>query len=139
MDSSPPTIAPLLVLEVQTRITCTLSGGPLGDRIVFDVMGGTFQGSQLSGRVPASGGDWLLRVGNRSQLDVRLPLETHDGVIILLQYTGRASQRAGQPRIEVAAHFEAPVGPYDWLNDVQAFGLGRVAGTTTRYDFFCFQ
>jgi hypothetical protein len=137
-DSIDAGLEPLLVLTVETRLVRTISGTPLGDRAVFDIVGGRFEGAGLSGRVLASGGDWLLRTGERSQLDVRLLLETDDGVTILLRYSGRASRRAGEPRIEIAGVFEAPPGPYDWLNDLQAFGLGVPLSEGIRYHLFRF-
>jgi hypothetical protein len=138
-DGIDAALEPLLTLTIETRLARTVSGTPLGNRAVFDVVGGRFEGARLSGRVLASGGDWLLRAGERSQLDVRLLLETDDGVTILLRYSGKASQRAGKPRIEVAGVFEAPPGPYDWLNDLQAFGLGVQRPEGIRYHLFRFR
>jgi hypothetical protein len=129
----------LLVLTVQTKFVRSLTDTPLGGRTVFDVAGGTFEGPRLSGRVPATGGDWLIRTPGGSRLDVRLLLETHDGVNILLQYTGRASQVEGKPRIEVAGTFEAPQGAYAWLNDLQAFGRGEPLPDGARYYFYRFK
>lgn len=133
-----PTLEPLLVLTVQTTVVQSVTGTPLGDRRIVEVLGGSFEGSRLSGRVPACGGDWLIRTATGSHLNVRLLLETADGVTILFQYSGKASQRDGQPRIEVAGSFDAPVGPYAWLNDVQAFGLGFPLPDGVRYQFFRF-
>jgi len=134
-----PAIELLLVLTVQTKLTQAVNGTPLGDHMIFDVVSGTFEGPQLSGRVPATGGDWVTRTAAGSRLDVRLLLETHDGITLLFKYTGKASQVDGQVRIEVAGTFEAPQGTYDWLNRVQAFGLGATSGDTVRYHFFRFK
>jgi hypothetical protein len=133
-----PTLEPLLVLTVQTTVAHSVIGTPLGDRMIVDVMGGSFEGPRLAGRVPPSGGDWVIRTARGSQLNVRLLLETADGVTILLQYSGKASQVDGKVRIEVAGSFDAPPGPYEWLNDVQAFGLGFPLHTGVRYHFFRF-
>src|ERR1700726_4799803 len=104
-------IEPLVVLTVQTTLARAVSGTPLGDRTVFDIEGGTFAGPRLSGHIPATGGDWVIRTPTGSHLNVRLLLETHDGVTILFQYSGRACIVDGNPRIEVAGTFEAPQGP----------------------------
>jgi len=80
----------------------------------------------------------MIRTAKGSRLNVRLLLETVDGVPILFQYSGRASQIEGKPRIEVAGSFDAPEGPYAWLNDVQAFGLGFPTPTGVRYHFYHF-
>ena len=129
----------LLVLTVQTTLVRAVAGTPLGERAVFDIAGGTFEGPRLSGRVPASGGDWLIRTPAATHLSVRLLLETHDGVTILFQYSGRACQADGKPRIEVAGTFEAPAGSYAWLNQVQAFGRGVPLPDATRYHFYRFK
>jgi len=131
-------IEPLLVLTVQTTLARTVSGTPLGDRTVFDIEGGTFAGPRLSGHIPATGGDWVTRTPTGSHLNVRLLLETHDGVTILFQYSGRACIVDGNPRIEVAGTFEAPQGPYAWLNDVQTFGRGVRIPEGVRYHFYRF-
>lgn len=134
----PAAIELLLVLTIQTTLVRTVTGTPLGDRAVFDIEGGTFAGSRLSGHVAATGGDWLIRTPTTSRLDVRLLLETHDGVTILFQYSGRACVVDGNPRIEAAGTFEAPQGPYAWLNDVQAFGRGVRVPEGVRYHFYRF-
>ena len=137
-NRSTPTIEPLLTLTIQTRLVRTVGGTPLGERTVFDIAGGTFEGPGLRGQVLASGGDWLIRTAAGSQLDVRLLLETDDGVTILFRYAGKASQRTGHARIEIAGGFEAPDGLYGWLNQVQAFGLGERAPDGIRYHLFRF-
>jgi len=131
-------IQPLLILSVQTRLVQTVSGTPSGDKSIFEVLSGSFEGAQLRGQVPAAGGDWVTRTPQGAQLDVRLLLQTDDGVTLLFRYAGRASQRDGQPRIEVAGRFEAPAGPYEWLNNTQAFGLGFAAPEGVRYHFYRF-
>jgi hypothetical protein len=138
-NDSAAAIELLLVLTVQTTLVRAVPGTPVGDRTVFDVEGGTFEGPRLSGRVLATGGDWLIRTATASHLNVRLVLETHDGVTLLCQYSGRACQVNGKPRIEVAGTFDAPAGPYAWLNDVQAFGQGVRTPEGVRYHFYRFK
>ncbi len=137
-NEMPAAIELLLILTLQTALVRDVPGTPLGDRTVVDIEGGTFTGPRLSGRIPATGGDWLTRTATGSLLDVRLLLETHDGATILFQYTGRACLADGKPRIEVAGTFEAPQGPYAWLNDVQAFGQGVRILEGVRYHFYRF-
>jgi hypothetical protein len=138
-SSTPPAIEPLLVLSVQTTLVRTVTGTPFGDRTIFDVVSGTFEGPRLSGRVPATGGDWITRTSTGSRLNVRLLLETHDGVTILFQYSGKVCQTDSQLRIEVAGTFDAPEGPYGWLNDVQTFGCGDPTAGGVCYRFYRFK
>ena len=135
----PPAIEPLLVLNVQTMLVRSVTDTPLGDRMIFDVVSGTFEGPRLKGRVPATGGDWVTRTPSGSRLNVRLLLETDDGVPILYQYSGRACQIDGKTRIEIAGAFDAPAGAYSWLNDVQAFGLGVPIAGGVRYQLYRFK
>lgn len=131
-------ITPLLMLSVQTRLAGSVRGALPGGRTVFDVRGGQFEGPNLRGRVLASGGDWVSRSAAGSQLDVRLLLETDDGVTLLLRYQGRASQRDGHAHIEVAGQLDAPDGAYGWLNQLQVFGLGTPTDDGVRYQFYRF-
>ena len=132
-------VQPLMVLSAQTKMVRSVPATPLGDRVIFDILGGTFEGTHLSGRVLATGGDWVIRTATCSRLDVHLLLETHDGVTILFHYSGKASQSDGKVRIEVAGTFDAPEGPYGWLNDVQTFGHGVVGPEGVRYQFYRFK
>jgi hypothetical protein len=134
-----PAIEPLLELNVQTTLVRSVTDTPLGDRMIFDVVSGTFEGPRLKGRVPATGGDWVIRTPTGSRLNVRLLLETDDGVPILFQYSGTASQIDGKARIEIAGAFDAPAGAYGWLNDVQAFGLGFPIAAGVRYQLYRFK
>lgn len=134
-----PVIERLLVLNIQTRLRSTIRAMPLGDRTVFDIDGGSFEGSGLRGQILPSGGDWLIRTATGSQMDVRMLLQTDDGVTFLLSYTGRASQREGNPHIEIIGSFDAPEGRYAWLNQIQAFGLGTPVAGGIRYRLYRFR
>ncbi len=136
--SGTPGIAPLVSLTVHTALVKNIVATPQGDQRIVDIVSGSFEGPRLSGRIPATGGDWVIRNATRSRIDVRLLLETDDGVAILFRYLGKARQVEGKPRIEASGSFEAPAGQYDWLNDVQAFGLGTVIPDGVRYHFFDF-
>lgn len=131
----PITTAPLFTLFAQVN-SLVVTGIPQGDRVLFDVVGGQFSGPKLSGRVLPSGGDWLTLSAAGARLDVRLVLETHDGVTILLRYTGVGGEKNGQQRADVAGLFEAPEGPYGWLNGILAVGHGGAVEGGGSYEFF---
>ena len=134
-----PVIESLMVLHIQTRLRSNLTAMPLGDRTVFDIEGGSFEGPGLRGQIPPSGGDWLTRTATGSQMDVRMLLQTDDGVTLLLRYSGRASLRDGNPHIEITGSFDAPDGRYGWLNDIQTFGLGTPVADGVRYHLYRFK
>jgi hypothetical protein len=121
---------------------------PTGQRRIFDVVGGHFEGARLRGRLRASGGDWLL-VGSDGvgRLDVRGTFETHDGALIYGQYTGvlvfneavlQALARGGETRYGdtyfiTQPRFETGHPDYAWLNSTLAVGEGRVLPSAVEY------
>ncbi|NGY03972.1 DUF3237 domain-containing protein [Solimonas terrae] len=135
---TPPTLAALATLDIEVEVLRELAHTPLGERALFGVRGGRFEGPRLQGNVLSWGGDSVIRTGGGSRINVRLLLETDDGVPLQLQYEGRASQRDGQPHIEISGSFEAPRGAYAWLNDILVFGLGAQTAGGVRYELFHF-
>lgn len=113
--------------------------GPLGKRWFIPVTGGTFQGDRLSGVLQAGGSDFqLIRQDGVAELDVRVALQTEDGITIQLKGHGlRHATAEVLARImsgeEVdateyyfreALFFEAPAGKYEWLNRIIAIAKG---------------
>lgn len=113
---------------------------PFGERITYVIKAGTFCGPRVRGRILDGGGDWML-VGEcgLAQLDVRKVLETDDGAIIDLRYTGlyRFSDAVttklaagletafGETQFQVQASFSTGDPRYDWLNSTLAAGEAR--------------
>ncbi len=117
-----------------------IGNGPLGNRVIFDVAGGTFEGPRLRGRLLESGGDWaLIGPDGVGRLDVRGTLETDDGARIYMQYFGvlemneavTAAVARGEGTEWGAAlfvtqpRFETGDERYAWLNRVLAVAEGR--------------
>jgi len=108
-------------------------GTPEGDRIIFYVTGGKFEGPRLRGEVLPGGGDWFLaRPDNVGVLDVRVVLRTDDGEPIYMTYRGIAKLPpgglgSGDPTpIRTAPMFAVSTkGKYAWLNSVQAVAEGE--------------
>ena len=113
---------------------------PRGDRQIYYVKGGEFEGPKLKGRVRSRGGDWLVRRSDGvDDLDVRLTLETDDGALIYVSYRGllhvppEVAERLG--RGEAVDHgeyyfrttpvFETAAAQYAWLNRIVAVGVGE--------------
>jgi hypothetical protein len=115
------------------------------------VQGGRFEGSGLSGDILAgSGGDFpLIRHDDGGRFDSQYLLRTDDGAHILHRSAGiRHADRAVLARIiagetvdpdayymRMTPRFEAPAGPYDWLNRTLFVGVGRRGpeGSVFRY------
>jgi hypothetical protein len=113
---------------------------PAGNRAIFPVHGGAFDGPRVKGRVLPHGGDWVLwRPDGSMLIDVRLALETDDGAVISMAYVGIAYARTPEAaklfaRREVADYdqlyvrttprFETSDPRYDWLNRTVAVANG---------------
>ncbi len=125
-----------------------VGGGPFGTRTIVDVIGGSFEGPKLKGKILRSGADWLLADdAGTSRLDVRITLETHDGARIYVQYLGvlemnEKVQKAlgqGEPTDYGDAYFmtqprfETGDPRYAWLNSVVAVGEGRILPNAVEY------
>jgi Protein of unknown function (DUF3237) len=61
---------------------------PVGDRRVAPISGGTFDGPRLSGTVLPGGTDWITvdAGGTCLRIDVRVPLRTLDGALLVMAY-----------------------------------------------------
>lgn len=80
-----------------------------GRRRIVPILGGSFRGPDLSGRVAAGGADWqlILRDGC-SELDTRYTLETDAGAVIYVQNRG---VRHAPPEIMARLLAGEPVDP----------------------------
>lgn len=126
---------------------------PTGQRMIAYVKEGSFVGPRLKGKVLPGGGDWaLVRGDGVLVIDVRITLETDDGVRIYVTYGGRI---AGEPEVMAQLFdpttvesvdpssyyfrtnplFDAPINSaYAWLNSATAIGIGRFTATGVSYD-----
>lgn len=66
-----------------------VGAGPFGARMVFEVVGGTVEGTRLNGTVLSGGADWML-VGpdGCGRLDVRAQFATNDDAVVYMSYFG---------------------------------------------------
>lgn len=124
---------------------------PEGIRINFEVTGGEVGGGSIRGIVRPAGGDWFtLRSDGVGILDVRATIETHDGALIYLHYSGvgdfgpggHADFLAGKlPKtlgLRTAPQMHTAHPDYAWVNRLQFVGVGAVDLETAvvRYDVY---
>ena len=84
---------PALIFELQVRVEL---GGPIevgqvqgGRRRIIPILGGTFEGAGLKGRVLNNGADWqIVRPDGLTELDARYVLETDTKQLIYVRNTG---------------------------------------------------
>ena len=92
--ASPQTPVPprlVLALEAHVQLGSPIEIGqvPRGRRRIIPIVGGTFEGSGIKGKVLNSGADWqIIRADGFAELDTRYALETDKGQIIYVQNAG---------------------------------------------------
>jgi hypothetical protein len=130
---------PLFDVRVELAEVLTLGRTPIGERRIVNILGGSFQGDRLAGRVRPGGADWqTIGDDGAARLDARYTLETEDGALVQVQSQGL---RHGSPEIlaQLAAgeavdpsryyfrtvlRFEAGAEGLAWLNRIIAVALG---------------
>lgn len=86
---APPRLT--LALEARVRLGTPIEVGLVaaGRRRVIPIVGGTFEGSGIRGKVLDNGADWqIVRADGFAQLDTRYALETDRGQVIYVQNAG---------------------------------------------------
>jgi hypothetical protein len=124
---------------------------PQGQRRIVPIEGGAFEGPRLRGRVLPNGADWMsIRPDQVLAMDCRAALETHDGALIYMHYSGF---RHGPPKImealdrggsvdpskyyfRISPTFETGRDEYSWLNRIVAVGIGRREQSGPIYDIY---
>jgi Protein of unknown function (DUF3237) len=126
---------PLFDAHVELAEVLTLGRTPIGERRIINILGGSFRGDRLGGKIRAGGADWQT-VGDdgAARLDARYTLETDGGALIQVHSQGL---RHGPPEIlarlatgetvepghyyfRTVLRFETGAGDLAWLNRVIA-------------------
>jgi len=111
---------PLILLRLETAAT-----EEVGALSIFPISGGSFEGDRLRGKVLAGGGDWVTaRPDWTFELDLRATLETDDGALIHLTFTGVRDDEHHYFR--TLPRFETAAPRYAFLNRLLAVGIGDI-------------
>ncbi len=89
MVPDPPRLS--LALEIHVQVGAPIDIGEVGGgrRRIVPILGGTFVGPGLSGRVLPGGADWqIVRADGFQELDTRYTLETDAGDLVYVQNAG---------------------------------------------------
>nr|WP_168601624.1 DUF3237 domain-containing protein [Novosphingobium sp. SG707] len=120
-QSAPP--APQLEFmfeaEVLLAARVEVGGTAFGQRGYIPIIGGTFSGPAIKGKVVPGGWDWQLQTSaGCSSLHADYFLQTDDGVMFNVVNHGQFCLEKGQPFTPAFTQprFEAPMGRYGWLN-----------------------
>jgi len=124
--------------------------GPVpGDvRIDFPVVGGEITGPRLQGSVKPSGADFgTLRTDGVFLVDVRGALESHDGALIEITYTGvmdlgpdgyekfLKGEAPATAAVRAAPRFRTAHPAYAWMNRLQCISIGKATPATPEVVF----
>ena len=89
MMSRPPTLTYVMTLRVQVGTPLDVGQVPRGRRRVIPILGGTFEGPTIRGKVLPGGADWqIVRADGLAELDTRYALQTDSGSLIYIQNAG---------------------------------------------------
>jgi uncharacterized protein DUF3237 len=116
---------PLIVLRLKTAATQDVGSTPRGLLFIFPIIGGSFEGDRLRGNVLAGGADWATAAADGAfDLDLRATLETDDGALIHLTFTGVRDD--ARQYLRTLPRFETAAPQYDFLNRLLAVGIGEI-------------
>jgi hypothetical protein len=129
-DGPAPALVPLGRLVAQVAAPIDVGEAPHGRRRVIPILGGTFTGERLTGRVLGGANDYqIIRRDGVLELEARYVIETADKALIYVENTGLrdgppdllAAQARGElvdPALiyfRAAPRFETAAAPYQWL------------------------
>ena len=116
---------------------------PLGTRLIVEVSSFRLVGDRVrASQKGVAAADWALVTpdGKLGTLDVRVTLETDDGALIFMHYSGRLdlSEGFGARPAYTAPLFETGDERYTWLNAVQAVAKGTLSAdlATLTYEIY---
>lgn len=103
---------------------------PYGVRRRIPIIGGTFEGPRIRGRIVPGGADWQLqRADDYTVLEADYMIEVADGTQIHVRNRGLTNTRVAGAKaryLRTVPEFEAPAGPHEWLN--QSVFVGSLQG-----------
>lgn len=115
-----PSIEFAFSAHVLLEPTLEAGRGPLGIRRRIPIVGGTFEGPRIRGRVIPGGADWQLqRVDDYTVIEADYMIEADDGTLIHVRNRGLTNTRvktATSRYIRTVPEFEVAEGPHAWLN-----------------------
>jgi hypothetical protein len=132
------------LLDLVLDLNSPQAVGPVltGTRLVFPFKDGTVKGDKINGKIIGPGADWgLVPDSTTFKVDVRCTIETDDGALIYMTYSGYnhagaknfAMISAGKGSevspsdyyFRTSVFFETASPKYEWLNYTVAVGVGR--------------
>ena len=134
---SQPELVHFATMTVKLGESFVIKDGPVGTRIVAEVDTIVMAGPKLTASmVGKSAADWLTvgPDGSYGTLDVRATMKTDDDELIYMEYSGRINLTDGS--VVSAPLFQTGAEKYDWLNRMQAVGVGQNGPDNLIYEVY---
>ncbi len=124
-DPNAPELVPLCSMRIEISEAIVLENTPAGTRMIGEIAAVRCQGERLNARQRGrAAADWLLLTPDGTGfVDVRLALETDDGALVYVEYTGRSNLDTGVAYSTPT--FQTGDERYRWLNRVQCVARGH--------------
>ena len=152
-DSSPVQLQFEFLMKVAADVgeLTSMGGGPLGERRVVAITGGSFEGPGLRGAVVPGGADWqIVRGDGAADIQARYTIESEAGARILVSSEGlRHGPSAVMERLargdnvdpslyyfRTVMRFETADPSVDWLNRILALARGQREANAVRLDVY---
>lgn len=121
-------LVPLCEVVIEVSEAIVLENTPTGTLMVGEIADSRWEGERLRARQRGrAAADWLLVAPDgTASIDVRLTLETHDGALLFVEYTGRSRPESGAAYATPLFRTGDP--RYAWLNRIQAVAKGTWDG-----------
>lgn len=141
---------PIFTIEAELEPMTSLGHGPLGERRVVGIRGGTVRGRKFNGRV-LPGADWqIVRADGVTDIQARYAIESEAGARVMVDSTGL---RHGPPEVieklargdnvdpalyyfRTVMRFETGDPATDWLNRIIAIARGQRLSRAVRLDVY---
>ena len=132
-----PELVHFATMTVTLGENLVIKGGPVGTRIVAEVDTIAITGERVNASMAGkSAADWLTvgPDGSYGTLDVRATMRTDDDELIYVEYSGRIDLTNGS--VVSAPLFQTGAEQYDWLNRMQAVGVGQNGPDSLVYELY---
>ena len=133
---------PLCSVEIDVGEKFEIGKTGFGQRLIGEIVAARWQGNRFKAKmVGAASADWALTTEDGLiQVDVRMTLETDDGELVYVSYTGLLDTAAENAPCRTAIRFETAADRYQWLTRTLCVGDGRFDGDKrVTYDIFVLQ
>jgi len=135
-----PSLRFLYTSSVLVDAPVVVGSTPYGERRIIPILGGSFAGPRLSGKVLPGGADWqVIRTDGAAELEARYTLETDDGALIYVLNQGiRSASKEVMARLvkgekvdpseyyfRTRPVFETGAPKYQWLHRIVTVATGQ--------------